>query len=366
MAIQPKEVYRGRRKYRTVLAVLFSVVAILIAAAVVLFYSLQKYIVYDKDSLSLVLPFMTADAAGIGTDGGDAPPSGSDIVADLIIEEPNFDDVATDAGENLTELRAYFVPAGEVTAERLTLYASTIGDEEGDALVLEMKPVGGQLSWASDSRTAASFGTVGTEDLGDAIAALKAENVYLVAQLSCFADELMGTRNAPVALRYADGTPYIDSDGKYWLDPYNRSVRQYIIELMRELEGMGFDEVLLTDFRHPEQAEGIIYSQDMSAAMDIVSCISNNALKIKEAFTESELRISVMYDSAVFTGESVNSGQDAEFFFKVFDRLYCNPPAGGLEDISASLRTRMKSGDFSSRFVGFVSSAPEEGSWVIK
>lgn len=366
MAIQPGDVYRGRRKYRSVIAVIISVLAAFVIIVVVLFYSLQKYIVYDNDGLSLVLPFMETAVPDDGqnvTKGGQKAAYGAQ--AELVIERATFDEIKTDAGNGISEIKALFVPARRVNPADLAAAAADTGSSGADALVLEMKPAGGQLAWASATQYANSFGTSGTEDLSETISAIKEQGIYLVAQLSCFADELMATRNSPIALKSTDGDAYADARGKYWLDPYNNKVRQYIIELMLELEALGFDEILLADFQHPEQSDGIVYSQVMTAERDTTACISNNALKITEYFEESSLRVSVLYDSAAAAGESQNSGQDAAVFFGVFDRLYCEATAESLSDCSDALRPHMKSGDFSLRFVPIMSAAANTASWVI-
>jgi hypothetical protein len=95
-----------------------------------------------------------------------------------------------------------------------------------------MKPPDGQLAWASQVRLADSYGVNGTAALGETVTALKAQGVYLVAALSCCVDERMATRNLPLALRDSSGGLYRDGAG-YWLDPYNKDARAYILDLSR-------------------------------------------------------------------------------------------------------------------------------------
>ena len=58
------EVYRGRRKRLNVLGVVFGALAALILLTVVLFFGLQKYIVFEHDGVRVALP-----GAAAGEDG---------------------------------------------------------------------------------------------------------------------------------------------------------------------------------------------------------------------------------------------------------------------------------------------------------
>ena len=67
-----REVYRGRRKRLNVMGVVFGAIAVLLLIMIVLFYGLQRYIVFEHDGISVVLPGAQSDASsgdGTATDG---------------------------------------------------------------------------------------------------------------------------------------------------------------------------------------------------------------------------------------------------------------------------------------------------------
>lgn len=369
MQIKPKDIYRGRWKYRTLVTVILFVAVLLIISALVLFYALQKYIVYGQDGISLNLPFMHKEeqAGEAAPEPEPEPQTSSNVVAEIVVESPSFDDVETDAGQNLAAVKALYIPADELDPVSLAVYSSQVSEGLVNALILDMKPESGQLSWKSGVYDTESFGTSGTADMAETVKSLKDKGVYLIAQISCFADEMMATRDLPIAITDPNGNVYSDSDGKYWLDPYNKASRQYLIDLITELDSMGFDEVLLTNFEHPVTSTPLAYSQNMTYAMDIVSCISSNALKIKEAFGESDIIISVLADSnSLRNGLEAQSGQDLGFFYKVFDRIYCYTTAENIGTDSNTVSGAMETGDFSLRFVPIMSESPGLTCWVIR
>lgn len=319
---RPRTVYRGKRKYGWLITLALFLVILVLMAAIWLFYYLQKYIVYSKDGLSLVLPSMqeetqTEDPAGLD----DLIQVASPVDAEVVITAPDFSDLEVMAGEDVEAIHAKYISAENVTAANLEYCAATFSDLNADALVLQLKPVSGRLSYFSTLAVADSYDVNGTEALGEALTALKDKGAYLVAEISCLADDAMASRNTPLALRDGSGGVLTDGTGA-WLDPYNLETRAYITGLMEEIAAMGFDEVLLVNIAYPD-AENVEFSQAMSYAPDPVSCVSSISLFLRNEADELDIRLSAAVDAeALRAGESASVGQDLEFFFKVFDRVY--------------------------------------------
>ncbi|MGI5985716.1 MAG: hypothetical protein GXY01_02985 [Clostridiales bacterium] len=67
MAIRAKDIYQGRKKSRFHTGLIITIILALIAAAILIFYGLRRYAVYDEHgNATLILPFSqkteTADA----------------------------------------------------------------------------------------------------------------------------------------------------------------------------------------------------------------------------------------------------------------------------------------------------------------
>ena len=196
------EVYRGRRKRLNVLGIVLGVLVALILLTVVLFFGLQKYIVFGHDGISVVLPGAGASADGVP--GGEEAPM--QVGATLSISDPDYSSLAATAGEDLRDIVAVFVPAADVNTQGVSRYMSVMDYYSGaNALVLEVKPASGQLVWSSSSPTAAGYGLSGSVDLAALIAAIRQQSpdIYLVAQISCFVDSLLAERSSGSVLRLA-------------------------------------------------------------------------------------------------------------------------------------------------------------------
>ncbi len=369
MAIRPGDIYKPRRKYFKAVTVVLMIIAVLIVLAALLFNSFQKYIVYDPEGLRLELPFLT-DGDESAAPGEDLPlvpdtPSVNDVDAEIVVVAPDFSDTDIGAGEGLSELRAVYISAENVSAEMLQTYAANLSGYGAEALLIEMKPDSGELAWASGVQTAISFGVSGRQDLREAIAALKEKDIYLVAQISVCADEYMAYRNPAIALRDTTGAIFADDSG-VWLDPYNKYLRTYVSELMAELFTFGFDEVVLSDLAHPNTEDTLIYSETSTATLDRVSCIANFAKAVTKPYIGTNKQVSVLCDAASLRGSlSESTGQDPAILAKFFDRLYVYSAAEFLSTDLPLLYEAVPS-ETAVRVVPITTAQQASGSWALR
>ena len=254
MRAHRNDVYRARRSRGKVWPVLLWILAGLIVLAVILFYAGQKYIVYGSDgSLHVVFPIMETPAPV--TDDGQP----ETVDTELVLEDPDYSGIVSDAGAGLSELHAQYLTADKITPEGLTRAAASVKAAGGNALVLQMKSPGGTLSWKSGVSEASAYGVNGTAELADALQSVKGQNIYLVAVVSTCVDSLMAERYAATAQQTASGSAYTDSSGG-WVDPYNTFTRTYLVSLCKELRELGFDEVAFSYLQQPLAAAELKYA----------------------------------------------------------------------------------------------------------
>ena len=75
MAIRAKDIYQGRKKSHSRAGVIITVVLVLITAALLLFYGLRHYAVYDESgNATIVLPWFHKEQAGDVTESPSASP----------------------------------------------------------------------------------------------------------------------------------------------------------------------------------------------------------------------------------------------------------------------------------------------------
>ena len=305
------------------------------------------------------------------------------VVPEIVFEAPDYSRISATAGRNVKPLRAVYIQASEITQERLENAAASLVD--GNALMLEMKPRSGQLVWRSNAALAVSYGLYTDTDFSNSLPTLipslktteNGKEIYMVAQISCFIDELLATRSTQYALRTETGFNYTDENGT-WLDPYNAEVRNYIIALARELFDMGFDEVVLADVMHPvgatvQNAEGetikarFMYSREMSTEPNPVTAICGFAVYAANELKDRNGLLSIYTDSPQsLVRNNEDSGQNAVLFMKIYDRVFYRTDrytyTFNLQDMEGSVPF----GDIHDRFVPVVINLipHDNSSWV--
>lgn len=355
------EVYRGRRKRLNVLGVVFGALAALILLTVVLFFGLQKYIVFEHDGVRVALPGAAAGEDGALPNDETAP---EQVNAVLEITDPDYSAVPAAAGEGLADMAAVFVPAQDVSMSGVGRYMSVMSSYGANALVLEVKPVSGQLVWASSSPTAAAYSLNGSLDLEAMVAALRQQDeddeLYLVAQLSCCIDGLLAERCPSAALRFATGAAYADSEGA-WLDPYSATVSAYLSELCSELAEMGFDELLLKSLSLPITEEAIGFSVELSSTPTPEAAVCGLAVELTNALEAYAIPVSAILDTtSLRSGLADKSGQNLELFGKVFDRLCSATDSAWLSGVDRdSIDQYLSLGSLETRYVPIMNYVPE-------
>lgn len=356
-----RELYKGRKKHRSWPRAILIVLLVLAASALLLFYGLQKYIVYTPDGVSLELPILS-QAPDTANGGGKAEATNTN----LVIDKADHSNIKATAGENLSAVKAIRVPYDNVTADGIKKAADRLS--KGNALVLELKTASGKLAWASKEREATAYDLAGTFDLKSAVKSLKKSkpDVWLVGELCCCVDNLMAERNSPMALKKTGGTAYTDDTGA-WLDPYNSELRDYIAALAKELADMGFDEILLTEVCHPNVDPASLSYSASSTKATASSAVTSFSLAVTQAIRGTGAVVSVLGTrSAISKAADNKNGQDIEALMKVFDRVYCYTSASEYKSYMDDCAAFVTVGDIKTRFVPICSgNLPATDCWVL-
>jgi hypothetical protein len=85
------------------------------------------------------------------------------------------------------------------------------------------------------------------------IGRLHREGIYAIARVVVFKDRELdqGLGGAHAIKNRETGQPWKGTQGEFWVDPFSSLVRSYNIELARELEALGFDEIQFDYIRFP-------------------------------------------------------------------------------------------------------------------
>ncbi len=309
--------------------------------------------------------------------------------AEIVTDETG----TTDPTGNVTvsELQAVYVPYGSVSEEGIASYRINLEANSGNAMVLQMKPESGNLVWSeSSAKLSTSYGTVGTTNMRSIVNSLHDDNIYVVADISCFLDSAIASRNTALALVTGENQPYSDSYGS-WLDPYSTEVQTYLSELVKELCNLGFDEIMLSNYCLPATgtmgdrtttapdtttgdssdtgdttADSTVYYSHTQNPDAIAAVLSGLAEQLADITSAYHATLSIHCDSTILRDNlGVQTGQDLSSLKQWFRRITCDTDSEHLESDTAIIQSLLGD-DYASYFVPITKSAQQDGNWIIR
>jgi hypothetical protein len=116
---------------------------------------------------------------------------------------------------------------------------------EINALVIDVKDDNGRITFQMDSPKAQEIGaTTNTiSDIDALMRLLKIKNIYPIARIVAFKDPYLAEQRHELAIKNKDGSLYRDNNGECWVNPYEKEVWDYLIEVSTKAAEAGFMEI---------------------------------------------------------------------------------------------------------------------------
>lgn len=126
---------------------------------------------------------------------------------------------------------------------------------ELNTLVIDIKGDRGYTLYKSNVPLATTIGSNENpmiDDIGDFLKLMKQKNIYVVARIVTFKDNMLTTGRPELGIKNTKtGKSWIDNEGLGWADPFQQEAWAYNRELAREAILLGFDEVQFDYIRFP-------------------------------------------------------------------------------------------------------------------
>jgi hypothetical protein len=117
---------------------------------------------------------------------------------------------------------------------------------EVNSFVIDIKDASGYISHPTDLPVAVEVGAteeVRIRDLPGLLNRLDSAGIYPIARIVIVKDPLLSAGKPDYAVQDTAGGAWADSKGIVWLNPYNKDVWDYHVDLAREVAEMGFPEI---------------------------------------------------------------------------------------------------------------------------
>lgn len=244
---------------------------------------LQRYVIYTRDKgavINMNLPPMVAL-------GQEAVPEGkSDPISIYYNEGEN----AINVSKDLTQMTGYYASAAALEKSVSTVFSQAKALPAGTPIMLDVKSPKGNFFYSSTVSDKYNPDLDVTK-MDEMIAALDKKGMYLIARLPAFRDYNYGLAHTSSGLFVASGSHlWADDDYCYWLNPGSEGAISFLVEIVTELKGLGFDEVVFDEFRFPD-------TKDIKFSGDKTKTITNAAKTIVTACASENFAISFVGDA---------------------------------------------------------------------
>lgn len=217
---------------------------------------LDRFVVYSREEgASLDFSFSIADRVGIAAQKPEEQPPVSVFYNDGQYETE---------GEELSKLKGYYVTSSQLEQDLEGVLAKLQDLPKGTAVMIDVKSPRGNIFYSSRIReNRATY--IDPEAMDRLIETINNGNLYTIARLPAFKDRAYGVDNPNQTLKDKSGYGWPDN-GYYWISPANTQVQEYVTQLALELRGLGFREVVFTEFRFPD-TDKVVFNADKKQAL---------------------------------------------------------------------------------------------------
>ena len=249
--------YRTRRILYWV-AVIAAIVIVVAAVAWLCWFTwLSRFVVYTRDGA--VFNFSLSQSIPEGTVA--RPPEQGEQVPIYYNEGEN----AITTNRELSQLSGYYVNRQMLINGVDEVLQQARQLKRGTPVMIELKSVSGNFFYSS---SVAEYRDSKIDALAvDAlIKELDTMGLYLIAQVPAFRDRQYGLNNVNDGIFDSRGAYLFSDGGTYWLNPKRQGTMDYVVQVISELQNLGFDEVVLDYFDFPN-TEYMRFDGDKATAL---------------------------------------------------------------------------------------------------
>ena len=253
--------YRTRQTLSRIGTIALALLLILILVWFCWVIWIERYVVYTRDGATLDLNVSANDIVGEVA----VPPAAGGTGITIYYNDGS---AAVSTSTELTQLDGYYIDASTLTKDIAGAWDMLDELTAGTPVMIDLKGGYGSFYYSSTLPDAITSQSVSVASVDEMISDMKTRGFYLIARISAFRDYNYGLNHVPQGLYMLSRAGlWADEGGCYWLDPTSTSVLNWITSIVNELKNIGFNEVVLTDFRFPT-SDKYIFSGDKTAALE--------------------------------------------------------------------------------------------------
>ena len=220
---------------------------------------LERHVVYTREGAMLDMSVSANDLIGEVAN----PPVGSTNISIFY----NEGDDAINMSDELTQLDGYFIDIEDLKTNIAGAWDLMEPLKANTPIMIDLKGGYGSAYYSSTLPGIITSSEVSVASVDEMIGFMNEKNFYTIARISAYRDYNFGLNNVSSGLMHVNGKGLWPDEGHcYWLDPTKETTINWLVSIIKEIKNMGFDEVVLTDFRFPD-TDMIRFNGDKAEAL---------------------------------------------------------------------------------------------------
>ncbi len=254
--------YRHRRMIQRATTIVLALTILFMIAWLAWVIWLQRYVVYTTDGAKLDFDLSSNEVSGELAE----PPKSETNIAIFYNEGAN----AINTEQEMVQLNGYYITSEMFQQDIDTVLKQIAPLEAGTAMMIDMKGPYGSFFYPTKINGAVLSASTDIPAVEDLVKKLQMKGFYTIARISALRDYEFGNNHVSSGLYMLSRAGlWMDQGGYFWLDPTNATVINHLSSMILELRDMGFNEVMLDNFRFPV-SDQYIFNDDKPAAL--LSC----------------------------------------------------------------------------------------------
>ncbi len=155
------------------------------------------------------------------------------------------EDESKDKKTEPVKVKGIYVSGPVAGIEKMDELIALVDETELNAMVIDIKNDEGRITYKMQSETvlAIESGIRYIRDIEELVQKCKEKDIYLIARVVAFKDPYLAQKRPELAVKKKNGEVFKDKSGLAWVNPYEKEVWDYLIEVSKEAAKVGFDEI---------------------------------------------------------------------------------------------------------------------------
>lgn len=143
------------------------------------------------------------------------------------------------------KVKGIYVSGPVAGIDRMDELIALVDETELNAMVIDIKNDEGRITYKMQSEKVVEIeaGIRYIPDIEALVQKCKEKDIYLIARIVAFKDPYLAEKCPELAVKTKSGSVFKDKSGLAWVNPYEKEVWDYLIEVSKEAAKLGFDEI---------------------------------------------------------------------------------------------------------------------------